>query len=85
MLIGLGFTMTYILIFKFGVGFDSKEEAAKHLLWGISPEGIGTVGMLLNFVVTIVVSRMTPKPPENIQNLVEDIRIPRGAGDAHVH
>ncbi|MEO0472525.1 MAG: sodium:solute symporter family protein [Bacteroidota bacterium] len=85
MLVGLVFTSVYILMFKFGLGFESKEEAAKHLLWGISPEGIGTVGMLLNFVISIVVSRLTPPPPESVRQMVEDIRIPRGAGDAHVH
>ncbi|MEL6852290.1 MAG: sodium:solute symporter family protein, partial [Bacteroidota bacterium] len=76
MIVGISFTMLYILMFKFGVGFESKGAAQEYLLFGISPEGIGTVGMLLNFVVTITVSRMTEAPPEDIQQMVEDIRIP---------
>ena len=51
-------------------------------LFGISPEGIGAVGMVINLVIAIVVSRFTPAPPEKIQQLIEDIRVPRGAGDA---
>ncbi|MEL6676841.1 MAG: sodium:solute symporter family protein [Bacteroidota bacterium] len=86
MIVGISFTMLYILMFKFGVGFESKGAAQEYLLFGISPEGIGTVGMLLNFVVTITVSRMTEAPPEDIQQMVEDIRIPRGAkGPEGVH
>ncbi len=55
----------------------------EHWWWGISPEGIGTLGMLLNFAVALAVSRLTPAPPERIQRLVEFIRVPRGAGEAH--
>ena len=51
--------------------------------FGISPEGIGTVGMLLNFAVAWMVAVLTPPPPPTIQALVDDIRIPRGAGAAH--
>lgn len=79
MITGLVFTAVYIIGFKF-MGWD-----AKNYLFGISPEGIGTVGMLVNLIVTLVVSRMTPPPPKEIQDLIEDIRIPRGAGDAHAH
>ena len=46
-------------------------------LLGISPEGIGTVGMLLNFVVAFVVSSFTSEPPEEIQEMVENIRVPK--------
>ena len=48
-------------------------------------EGIGFVGMLLNFAVTYAVSHLTAPPPEHIQHLVEDIRVPRGAGEATHH
>ena len=46
-------------------------------LFGISPEGIGTVGMLLNFIVAFVVSSFTSEPPEKIQEMVENIRVPK--------
>ena len=50
-------------------------------LWfGIVPEGIGVIGMFFNLIVAVVVSRMTTAPPKAIQELVEDIRIPRGSG-----
>ncbi len=79
MIVGISFTSIYILMFKFGFGFESKEAAQKYLLWGISPEGIGTVGMILNFIVTVLVSRLSATPPLEVQEMVEDIRIPRGA------
>ena len=85
MLVGLIFTMGYIIYFK-GVFIEPiGENKPENWLFGISPEGIGTVGMVLNFVVAWVVSKLTPPPPEHIQHLVEDIRIPRGAGVATSH
>ncbi|MHA6249144.1 sodium:solute symporter family protein [Pontibacter sp. CAU 1760] len=82
MVIGLIFTVAYISYFKF-----ISPEANQPANWwfGISPEGIGTLGMLLNFAVSFAISRLTPPPPAYIQDLVEDIRIPRGAGVATVH
>ncbi|MGA1778912.1 MAG: sodium:solute symporter family protein [Planctomycetota bacterium] len=77
MVCGLLFTTVYIIGFKF-LGW-SKES----WLFGISPEGIGSIGMLVNFGVAIVVSAVTPPPPPEIQALVEEIRVPRGAGEAH--
>ncbi|OPX56747.1 cation/acetate symporter [Oceanospirillum multiglobuliferum] len=79
MVVGLTTTMAYIVYFKFMGG--TKDQ------WflGISAEGFGTVGMLLNFAVAFVVSNMTPPPPAEIQAIVEDIRIPRGAGVAQDH
>jgi cation/acetate symporter len=50
--------------------------------FGISPNAFGAVGALVNFVVAFVVSGMTSEPPEHIQHLVEDIRVPKGAGAA---
>ncbi|WP_421866734.1 sodium:solute symporter family protein [Motiliproteus sp.] len=79
MIVGISTTMAYIIYFKFMGG--TKDE----LFMGISPEGFGTVGMILNFITAFVVSSMTPPPPEEIQHIVEDIRIPRGAGEAHAH
>jgi cation/acetate symporter len=54
-------------------------------LWGIAPTGIGTIGMILHFIVAIIVSNITPPPPAHIQELVENIRVPRGAGAASSH
>ncbi|PZD70507.1 Cation/acetate symporter ActP [Acaryochloris thomasi RCC1774] len=71
MLVGLLFTTFYIVGIKFG--------GMEPWLWGISAEGIGTIGMLLNLVVTLVVSRLTPPPPPEIQALVENLRTPSEA------
>ncbi|MEH6470176.1 MAG: sodium:solute symporter family protein [Halopseudomonas sp.] len=79
MIVGIGSTMAYIVYFKFMGG--TKDE----MFMGISPEGFGTVGMILNFATAFIVSSMTPPPPAEIQEMVESIRIPRGAGDAHAH
>ena len=70
MLCGIVGTGGYIIYFKF-LG-DSQAD----WLWGISPEGIGTLGMLLNFAVAIPVALMTPPPPKHIMELVEEIRLP---------
>ncbi len=81
MVIGLIFTASYIIYFKFGGGVGHPEQ----YLWNISPEGIGTIGMLTNLIVAIVVSRLTAPPPLEVQELVEDIRVPRGAGKPSAH
>lgn len=70
-LVGLLFTLFYIV----GVKFYHMQP----WLFGISPEGIGTVGMIINFIVTLVVSRFTPPPPIAVQEMVEDLRSPAGA------
>jgi cation/acetate symporter len=80
MLLGIGFTAAYIVWFKL---VHPELNTAAHWWLGISPEGIGTIGMLLNVVVAVTVSRFTPPPPEHISELVEAIRVPRGAGPAH--
>ncbi|MEM6682189.1 MAG: sodium:solute symporter family protein [Pseudomonadota bacterium] len=76
---GLAFTIGYIIFFK--GGFGTKEQ----WLFGISPEGIGSIGMLINFGVAYAVKAVTAAPPEKVQTMVEDIRIPAGAGGAHSH
>ena len=81
MIVGIVFTAGYIIYFK----FINPTAGADQWLWKISPEGIGFVGMLLNFAVTYAVSHLTAPPPEHIQHLVEDIRVPRGAGTATHH
>ena len=74
MIVGLTFTFSYIVYFKF---ISPELNNASHWWFGISPEGIGTLGMILNFVVSLVVSRFTPPPPAEVQNMVENIRVPR--------
>jgi cation/acetate symporter len=81
MLTGLFFTYGYIEFYK-GLflkwaGAPWGENVAEHWLFGISPEGIGVIGMLLNFAVVLIVSHLTAPPPERVQHLVEHIRIPR--------
>ena len=80
MITGITFTAAYIVRFKL---VHPELNTADHWWLGISPEGIGTVGMLLNFAVTLTVSRFTPPPPPEVQALIERVRIPRGAGQAH--
>ena len=82
MLVGLIFTFTYIVYFKF---VSPEFNSAEYWLLGISPEGIGFIGMLLNIISAYGVSRVTSPPPLDVQNLVDDIRIPAGAGIAHKH
>ncbi|MGB5581837.1 MAG: sodium:solute symporter family protein [Woeseia sp.] len=83
MLTGLLFTYGYIEFFKGlflkWLGAPWGENIAANWLFGISPEGIGVVGMLLNFAVALTVSHLTSPPPEHIQHLVEDIRVPRAS------
>lgn len=76
MVAGLVFTAGYIIYFKFTAPAASIPA---NWLFGISPEGIGTIGALINFALTLVVSRLTAAPPEHIQHLIENIRVPRGA------
>ena len=85
MLTGLVFTIGYILYFKGIFITPMAENIPANWLFGISPEGIGSVGMLLNFAVALVVSRITPPPPAEVQAMVDSIRIPRGAGSATHH
>ena len=77
MISGLVFTFSYIVYFKF---INPAANTADHWLFGISPEGIGTLGMLINFSIAMVVCHLTAAPPKEVQDMVEDIRIPSGAG-----
>jgi cation/acetate symporter len=88
MLAGLGITLLYIFWFKgwfFIPGTNMAPNSADHWILGISPEAFGAVGAGVNFLVAYVVSHATTPPPEHIQHLVEDIRVPRGAGGASAH
>jgi cation/acetate symporter len=82
MVVGLAFTFTYIVYFKF---VNPAMDNAEHWWLGVSAEGIGTLGMIFNFVTAVIVARLTSAPPEHIQHIIEDIRIPRGAGAAIDH
>ena len=73
MIVGLLFTSAYIIYFKF---IFPEQNIADNWWFGISPEGIGTLGMLLNFAVSYAVSMATPKPPQEVMDMVDSIRHP---------
>ena len=82
MVVGIVIMLFYMMKFKlnmFGGG------TAEDWWFGTSPEGFGTIAMLINVVVSVVVSRLTPAPPQDVQDMVENIRIPSGAGEASSH
>ena len=83
MLSGLLFTMAYILYFKRDVLFGASKVPDSSWLFGISPEGIGVIGAVINIVVAFVVLKVTKPCPDHIQHLVEDIRKPRGSRSGH--
>ncbi len=82
MVSGLLFTASYIVFFKF---VNPELNNADHWFLGISPEGIGMMGMMVNFVVAFGVSRVTAAVPQDVVDMVESIRFPRGSGEAHDH
>ncbi len=88
MIVGISLMLFYMLKFKFGI-FDGGKAAVAGLKdgwwFGISPEGFGTIAMVVNFVVALVVNQLTEEPPEEVQEIVENIRIPSGAGEASSH
>lgn len=79
MVVGISLMLFYMLKFKFDL---FGGGTAKDWWFGISPEGFGSVAMMVNFFVSIVISRFTPNPPVEVQDIVEKIRIPSGAGEA---
>ena len=88
MVVGISLMLFYMIKFKFGL-FDGGKDAVaalqKDWWFGISPEGFGTVAMIVNFAVALLVNRFTAPPPESVQRLVEDIRQPAGAPAASQH
>ena len=79
MVVGIVVMLFYMLKFKFDwFGGGTKED----WWFGISPEGFGTVAMIINFTVSIIISKFTPEPPKEVQEIVANIRIPSGAGNA---
>ena len=88
MLVGLVFTSVYIFLYLgwfFIPGTAVYANTTANHFFGISPLSIGTVGAALNFIVAYVVSMVTKAPPQDVVDLVESIRIPKGAGKAQAH
>jgi len=83
MIIGLSLMTFYMA--KYKLGWIGEMPDKSEWWFGISPEGFGTVAMLVNFAVSLVISRLTAAPPEHVQEIVEHIRIPSGAGEASGH
>ncbi|GAA4231122.1 cation acetate symporter [Postechiella marina] len=79
MVVGILVMLFYMVKFKFG-WFGGGQKA--DWWFGISPEGFGTIAMIINFMVSITIMKFTPQPPPNVQAIVENIRIPSGAGEA---
>jgi len=88
MISGIGVTMLYVFQHKgifFVPGTSFLGDMGPSWFFGISPNAFGAVGALVNFAVAIMVSKVTAEPPEHIQHLVEDIRVPKGSGAATDH
>ncbi|MCB1381402.1 MAG: cation acetate symporter, partial [Notoacmeibacter sp.] len=88
MLAGLLFTVIYIFVYKgwfFVKGTNQLPDTADNWVLGISPLSIGAVGAIVNFAVAYAVASATKAPPQEIQDLIESIRTPRGAGAATGH
>ncbi|MDG2169018.1 MAG: cation acetate symporter [Opitutales bacterium] len=74
MIVGIVFTAAYIIYFKF---INPSANTPDNWWFGISPEGIGTLGMIINFAVSVALCRFFPAPPDKVQRMVDDIRIPK--------
>jgi len=81
MIVGIVTMLYYMLKYKLG-WFDDVLPSKSEWWFGISPEGFGSVAMLLNFIVSITIMKFTPAPPQDVQDIVERIRIPSGAGES---
>ncbi len=88
MVAGIGITLLYVFQHK-GIMFVSSTsflgDMKANWFFGIEPNAFGAIGAVVNFIVANIVSRMTSEPPQHIQEMVEDIRTPSGAGSAHSH
>lgn len=84
MVVGITAMLLYMVKYRLG-WFDDVIPDKSEWWFGISPEGFGTVAMVLNFLVSIIIMRFTPEPPEAVQEIVENIRIPSGAGNVVDH
>jgi cation/acetate symporter len=77
MVVGITAMLLYMIKYKLG-WFDDVLPDKSEWWFGISPEGFGTIAMILNFIVSVVIMKFTPAPPEDVQDIVENIRIPSG-------
>ena len=84
MVVGIAAMLLYMIKYKLG-WFDVTLPSSDEWWFGISPEGFGTIAMLVNFVVSLTVCRFTAPPPKAVRDIVENIRIPSGAGEASGH
>ena len=84
MIVGIISMLLYMMKYKLG-WFDDVLPDKSEWWFGISPEGFGSIAMLLNFIVSITVMKFTKVPPKEVQNIVENIRIPSGVGDTLKH
>ncbi|APD07791.1 putative symporter YwcA [Flavobacteriaceae bacterium UJ101] len=84
MVVGITTMLLYMIKYKLG-WFDAELPSKDEWWFGISPEGFGTIAMLLNFIVSLVICHFTSAPPKEVQDIVENIRIPSGAGEATHH
>ncbi|MFK7977284.1 MAG: sodium:solute symporter family protein [Halioglobus sp.] len=88
MLAGIGVTLFYVFQHK-GIMFVPSTaflgDLAPNWFMGIEPNAFGVVGALINFAIAFAVSAFTPEPPEAVQDLVDDIRVPSGSGVSHAH
>lgn len=81
MVVGILCMLLYMVKYKLG-WFDETLPPSSEWWFGISPEGFGAVAMVINFVISLVISKFTSAPPKEVQEIVENIRIPSGAGEA---
>ncbi|WP_111307430.1 sodium:solute symporter family protein [Confluentibacter sediminis] len=84
MVVGIISMLLYMMKYKLG-WFDEVLPDKSEWWFGISPEGFGSIAMILNFIVSITIMKFTPAPPQDVQDIVENIRIPSGAGEATGH
>ena len=84
MIVGIVTMLLYMMKYKLG-WFDDVLPDKNEWWFGISPEGFGSIAMLINFIVSIVVMKFTKAPSKEVQEIVEHIRIPSGAGEATNH
>lgn len=85
MVVGIVLMLFYMIRYKTGLIWVLDPLPKSEWWFGTSPEGFGTIAMIVNVIVSVVVSRMTAAPPKDVQEMVENIRIPSGAGEASVH
>ncbi len=88
MIAGITITLLYVFQHK-GIMFVASTsflgDLPQNWFLGIEPNAFGAIGAVVNFVVAFLVSRVTQEPPEHVQEMVESIRMPAGAGEAQAH